>query len=156
MTRKTKRLLQGTIAGLAGGLAGSVAMTQFQTLWSRLNPPSPGPHDDPATVKAARSLFPVPDDRKNTAGNLVHYSFGTLNGAIYGAAAEKSRATNPAMGLIFGAALFAVADELLVPAMGWSKSPARYPLKTHLYGLASHLVYGATTDLVRRGIRAAL
>ena len=153
MTRKTKRLCKGALAGLAGGLAGSIALTQFQNLWTRLAPPSGGSHGDPATVKAARSLFPFPENRKKAAGNLLHYSFGTLNGAAYGAAAEVSPSVAACRGTLFGATLFAVADEALVPAFGWSKPPNAYPLSAHVYGFASHLVDGAATDAVRRMVR---
>ena len=41
----------------------------------------------------------------------------------------------------------------LVPVFGLSKSPAEKPLETHVYSLGSHLVYGLTTEVVRRMIR---
>jgi len=156
MTRRNKRIAKGALAGLAGGLAGTIAMTQFQKLWSKLNPPSGGSNDEPATVKAARSIFPFPEESKNTAGKIVHYSFGSATGAAYGAAAEVSPAVTACAGTLFGSTLFAVADEAVVPAMGWSKPPGAYPLSAHVYGFASHLVYGLATDMVRRLVRAAL
>jgi len=58
--------------------------------------------------------------------------------------------------LPFGAAVWAIADEGIVPAAGLSKSPTEYPLSIHAYALASHLVYGLTTELVRRTVRKAL
>lgn len=148
-------MLKGTLAGLAGGLAGSLAMTEFQKLWMKLAGGSrSGGADEAATVKAARTFFPVREDKKETAGRVMHYSFGTLNGALYGAAAEVAPAASTGAGSLFGAGLFAVADEFLVPMLGWSKPPASYPITSHLYGLASHLVYGVTTDGVRRIVRA--
>ena len=148
---------KGILAGLAGGLAGTFAMTQFQNLWTKARGGSgSGGGDEPATVKAARSIFPFTEESKNTAGNIMHYSFGTLNGGVYGALAEVSPVARAGAGSVFGAALFLVADEALVPLMGWSKPPQDYPLSAHAYGLASHLVYGVTTDGVRRAIRAAL
>ena len=36
---------------------------------------------------------------------------------------------------------------------GLSKKPTEYPLSRHLSGLGQHLVYGATVELVRRGMR---
>ena len=53
-------------------------------------------------------------------------------------------------GLPFGAAVWAIADETLVPLFGLSKPPIAYPLSKHLYSLAAHLVYGATTEATRR------
>jgi len=59
-------------------------------------------------------------------------------------------------GLFLGAALFGIADEVAVPALGLSGKPSEFPLSSHLYGLASHLVYGVTTEITRRAMRAAL
>ncbi len=59
-------------------------------------------------------------------------------------------------GLPFGAAVWLAADEAAVPALGLSESPTEVPLSTHAYALVSHFVYGVTTEVVRRAIRAAL
>ncbi len=64
--------------------------------------------------------------------------------------------TTTAFGLSFGTAVWFGADEVEVPAFGLSKSPLACPPSTHASALASHLVYGATTDLVRRAVRSAL
>jgi putative membrane protein len=61
-----------------------------------------------------------------------------------------------AEGLPFGAAVWVIADEAVVPALGLSKSGKDYPLSTHVYAIASHLVFGLTTELVRRNVRRAL
>ncbi len=58
--------------------------------------------------------------------------------------------------LIFGAALFTAADEIALAALGLSEKPSEYPVSTHLYGLASHIVYGLSTEIARRGLRAAI
>jgi hypothetical protein len=49
-----------------------------------------------------------------------------------------------------------LADELAVPRAGLSKPPKEIPLTTHVYALASHLVYGWITETVRRAVRRAL
>jgi uncharacterized membrane protein YagU involved in acid resistance len=59
-------------------------------------------------------------------------------------------------GAPFGAAVWLIADEIVVPAIGLSKSGKEYPLSTHVYAFASHLVYGITTEVVRRTVRRAL
>ena len=40
--------------------------------------------------------------------------------------------------------------------LGLSKPPTEVPVSKHVYALASHFVYGLTTDLVRRAVRSAL
>jgi uncharacterized membrane protein YagU involved in acid resistance len=79
----------------------------------------------------------------------VHYAFGTAMGALYGLATEYAPMTHAGFGTVFGTLLFAVADELAVPLMGLSDAPAKYPATTHLRALASHVVYGASTEAVR-------
>jgi uncharacterized membrane protein YagU involved in acid resistance len=56
----------------------------------------------------------------------------------------------------FGTGVWLLADELAVPRAGLSKPPKEIPLTTHVYALASHLVYGWITETVRRAVRRAL
>jgi len=93
---------------------------------------------------------------KHKAGTALHYAYGISMGGLYGAAAELVPALTVGAGLPYVASIWVVADEGVVPALGLSKSPSEYPLSTHAYALASHLVYGLTTELVRRGVRNAL
>jgi hypothetical protein len=95
-------------------------------------------------------------EKKEVAGAVVHYAFGVATGGLYGAMAELKPATTAGAGLPFGAAVWLIADEILVPALGLSKPAKDYPLSTHAYALASHLVYGLTTEIVRREVRRAL
>jgi putative membrane protein len=167
---------KGIAAGLIGGLAGSYAMTLFQQGWSaaseKLNKnnnsgqqsqsQSDGEDSEDATVKAADKIYravfgtPLSKEKKKAAGPLVHYVFGTAMGGLYGVAAEYDRRVTYGAGVPFGAALFATADEVAVPALGLSKDPTESPLSQHAYALASHAVYGATAEAVRRLTRKAL
>jgi putative membrane protein len=90
------------------------------------------------------------------AGAIAHYAMGATSGAIYGSVAEVAPAATAAEGLPFGAAVWVIADEAVVPALGLSKPANEYPLSIHAYALASHLVFGLTTEIVRRNIRRAL
>jgi uncharacterized membrane protein YagU involved in acid resistance len=94
-------------------------------------------------------------EEKKKAGPAVHYAFGAFSGAIYGLLSEYLPAVRLGFGTAFGTALFLLADETAVPALGLSESPRKYPLWSHLYGLASHVVYGVSTEAVRNGIRRA-
>jgi putative membrane protein len=93
---------------------------------------------------------------KDVAGTVVHYVFGATTGAMYGGLAEILPEVTAGAGLPFGAFIWLTADEGVVPALGLSKSPTEYPLSTHAYSLASHFVYGLTTEMVRRAVRRAL
>jgi hypothetical protein len=93
---------------------------------------------------------------KQKAGAVVHYAFGAGSGAIYGAMAEVVPAATVCEGTAFGAAVWLIADEGVVPAIGLSRKPTDYPLSIHAYSFASHMVYGLTAELVRRAVRRAL
>jgi uncharacterized membrane protein YagU involved in acid resistance len=118
--------------------------------------------DDNAAVRTGTAVSEFVFDHKlskpekEVAGAIAHYAMGATSGAIYGACAELVPLTTMAEGLPFGAAVWAIADEAVVPALGLSRSASEYPLSTHAYSLASHLVFGLTTEVVRRNIRRAL
>ena len=164
---------KGMVAGLVGGLVASWTMNQFQALLSKWGESrkqdthpqqqeSPSDMDKPATLKMAEKLAhavlhrELRSDEEKIAEPLVHYVYGTAWGGIYGALAEAEPVTAKAVGLPFGAALWLAGDEIAVPAFGLSKGPTEYPVSSHLQALASHVVYGVTTDLVRRGMLKAL
>lgn len=169
-------VLKGLAAGLIGGLVASWTMTQFQSLVTKIaeddeksrSKKSSGKKEgeseegDDATVKAATAISENVFDHKLTksekkiAGPAVHYTFGTLSGGFYGAAAEVLPIVSAGAGLPFGTIFWLTADEAAVPALGLSKPPTETPLSTHAYAFASHLVYGLTADLVRRAVRQAL
>lgn len=115
--------------------------------------------DDDATERLANrvseGLFQheLTKSEKATAGTVIHYGFGFTTGALYGAAAELSPLVRSLAGLPFGALVWLAADEGIVPLAGLSKSAAEYPLSVHAYSLSSHLVFGLTTELVRRALR---
>jgi putative membrane protein len=171
---------KGLLAGLAGGLAGSWTMNQFQAIWTRRqygfdrphgaqslqqgNPKNPalslpaGRNED-ATERVAEIASRLLSRRhlsrreKRVGGAIVHYLFGVSAGAMYGIAAERVSSITVGGGLLFGALFWLLVDEGIIPLLRLSKSPKSYPVSTHACALASHLVYGITTELVRRALR---
>jgi len=122
-------------------------------------------NDGNATAKVAEAVARVGGkslsaEQKEKGGMMVHYAFGTLMGALYGVAAEmgsrRIKKNSVLSGLGFGAALFAGADEVAVPALRLSKSPDEATWREHLYGFASHLMYGTTAAAVFKATRKAL
>ena len=174
---------KGLVAGLAGGLVASWTMNQFQAAWTRMATNSEKPHgaqsmqpsdgstgnqaedtreQDDATVETAkvisRQVFghELQESEKKPAGTAVHYAFGTASGGLYGALAEVTPQVTSGVGLPFGAAFWLLADEISVPVLGLAKGPTEYPVSTHVYALASHLVYGVTAEMSRRALRQVL
>ena len=167
-TKNSERnILKGIVAGAVGGLTAAFVMTQYQALTAKLteSDDSKKPkknESEPANVKAAKMVSEgvfdhrLKKDEKEPAGEAMHYLMGGVSGAIYGATAELTGATTFAAGLPFGSAVWAIADDVVIPALGLSKSPTEYPLSTHAYALSSHWVYGLVTEVVRKTVRKAL
>lgn len=118
--------------------------------------------DEPATVKTASAIsegifgHSLTKREKDITGALVHYSVGTSAGAVYGLAAECEPSVTTLAGIPFGAAFWLVVDEGALPLLGLTKGPNAYPVATHVYALASHLVFGLTAEVVRSTVRRAL
>jgi hypothetical protein len=172
---------KGAAAGLVAGLAATWVMTQFQELSGKLagdreqerapqhsakrgtreSTEGNGQGED-ATVRAAaklsRSLFHhgLSKREKEVAGPAMHYVFGALTGAVYGALAELTPGVTLGAGAPFGAAVWLAADEVTVPALGLSGPPWEYPPMVHARALGAHLVYGLATEGLRRLARRAL
>jgi putative membrane protein len=155
-------VLAGAVAGLAGGLVAAFVMSEFQTAVSAFNENRSSSGDMPANEKAAVEIsenvfeHEMTKPAREQAGEAVHYAMGGVSGMIYGAASELAPISTVGAGLPFGTAVWLIADDVLVPALGLSKPVTEFPLSTHAYALGSHLVYGLTTDLVRRAVRQIL
>jgi len=168
-----RHLAAHIIGGLAGGLVASFAMDRFQRALERISQDMGGaaggggqqhrqPQSEPATYKAADAVakavtgHKMPRAYKPTAGAAVHYAFGGAVGAMYGAATANTPDVAAWGGIPFGATVWLIADEAGVPLAGLSKPPTEYPLTSHLSAFATHLIYGATTEAVRRTVVHAL
>jgi putative membrane protein len=176
---------KGLAAGLIGGLFASWMMNRYQSAvekvsqsWQENNlrersaneqqpQPSGGDSgsqnvDEDATVKMAELLSEkvlhrkLNREEKKKAGPVVHYAYGTLAGGFYGVAAEVVPAVTKGEGTLYGTMLFVGGDEIAVSALRLTKPPTDYPLSAHANALASHLVYGLSTELGRRVVRAIL
>lgn len=175
--RRRPEPVKGVMSGVVAGLAAAWMMNVFQSGWTKASESlrqrgtqqqqhqdgqqeSERASDEDATMKAADRLTRIvtghglTSGEKKKAGPLVHYAFGATMGGLYGLASEYAPSLRAGFGLLFGTALFAVADEIAVPALRLSQSATKSPLSSHAYALASHIVYGAGTEAVRKGIRA--
>jgi putative membrane protein len=163
---------KGAATGALAGLVGSWTMNQFQGALSKVNArlkpqpqssaepqPQSQPDNEDATMKAAERIAEgllhrhLSKPEKQKLGPLVHYGFGTVAGAVYGAVAEVNPRASAGHGILFGSVLFAGADEIAVPALHLSRPATDYPVSTHAQALAAHCVYGLSTETVRELVR---
>jgi putative membrane protein len=176
MNGNEKNVMMGMVAGAAGGLIASWVMNAFmegpgqklqqaiQRDGGMVRPADPNqPAPDDATMKTADALVQtftgghhLSRAGKKVGGPIVHYAFGTLMGACYGALAEMTPELTNGVGTAFGAALFAGADLVAVPALDLSGSPNQQSISSLTTPFAAHLVYGITTEAIRRMIRGMI
>lgn len=177
-----KHLMRGVVAGVGAGLAASWLMDVFmvgpgkklkeaveseeerqqEQMEQRRQAESGQPKED-ATMKAADKIVAAATggqhlsmEGKEKGGPVVHYAFGALMGGLYGGLAEYSGAVRTGFGLGFGAALFAGADLMAVPALKLSPPLSESSPSSLANPFAAHLVYGTTTEALRKVFRAVL
>lgn len=154
---RSKALITGALAGLVG----SLAMSEFHSLFGKAENHSQ-PNDEDATVKAASAIsqaifhHPLTAAQKEMAGPAIHYAFGTTMGAVYGVLAGVRDYTRLGWGLPFGAAIWLGAHVITVPAFGLSEPITRAAPSTEAVEFASHLLYGAVVEGLRRTLRTYL
>jgi hypothetical protein len=116
LPRPTRRLVRrnersawkGLLAGAAGGLAGTIVMTQFQNGWQKVaekrrfgdirsretrSGARTSEEKEDTTMKAAGKLAKatgreLTHEQRKQASPWIHYGFGAAMGALYGMAME--------------------------------------------------------------------
>jgi hypothetical protein len=175
MEKREPNVAAGMVAGLIGGLAATYAMNRFQAFWSHnlvgYHSQSAAGSEDArdwqerheggnANELFAQAVATRTIDRELTraelkvAAPLVHFAFGGTMGALYGGLCEVLPAARAGGGTAYGTGVWIGADEIAVPLFGLSKRAGEFPPEAHLQAFVSHLVFGFTTEVVRRGIRA--
>ena len=176
----TKHLARGVVAGIAGGLVASWVMNEFMAgpgvalrhavqsdaenaAEAKAAEDSQGEQKEDATMKVADRIVSAATggrhltfEQEQTGGPIVHYTFGALMGGIYGGLAEYSGTVKAGLGTSFGSVLFAGADLVGVPVLNFSELPTQEPASALATPFAAHLVYGVTTEMVRRLVRTLL
>jgi putative membrane protein len=180
---RTQDILAGALAGAVAGTLATYAMSAFQKLWGRAFPEPEASLDslhpaergwpesvqavrqpgrrgpDDATVEAADRISRqvagrgLDVEERAVAGPAMHYLFGAVAGAAYGALAEVAPPVTTGAGLPFGAAVWLAADEIALPLLGLTPPPGDSPPHRHLLSLSAHGVYGLATEALRRALR---
>lgn len=161
--------LKGIVFGAVGGATGTFLMSYYWKAAEALHGHDPRaltreepPHnlddisvvgeqaeaDEASTEAVGRLLHEKatgqrPSEAKKTQlSEGVHWSYGTIVSALYGAVRGRKEVPDLAGGAAFGTALWAIGDELMVPLLGLSKGPTAYPVEQHMHRWGAHLFYG--------------
>ena len=145
------------IGAVAGTLA-TIPMTLFmEAVHRRSNgePPRPLPPREVAEALAVKAGVRG-DMSERDLQNLtlaIHFGYGALTGAIFGALSPRHPSAAMGAGMLFGLGVWAASYLGWLPAFGVRQSP-RYdpPARTRLM-VASHLVWGTTAGLITSAAR---
>jgi len=117
-----------------------------------------GASDSVATSKVAERIAkpvlhrPLSEGERHRGGQLVHYTFGALLGAAYGAGARRVPVITSGRGIPFGLAVWVAAAELGLPLMKLALPPQKYTLGQHCFSAISHAAFGFAAEQTRRAI----
>ena len=152
-THEQPSLAKGLLAGLVGGLVATAA----KTVAGKIYPPRTHGEPEPPTVLAEKLAgHPLEEATKAFATESIHWSFGALAGAAYGALAEYYPAATAKDGASFGMALMTLTHETSLPMIGLSAPPEDQTLRARSSEMGTHVVFGFVTEVVRKRVRKLL
>jgi putative membrane protein len=146
----SRSLAKGLIAGLVAGLVATAAKTLAEKYYPPRTHGEPEPPEELAEKLAGHSLDP---QTKHLAAEGIHWTFGALTGAAYGALAEYYPAATSKEGAAFGLALMTLTHDTALPAFDLGASPEDQSPREHSSEVATHVLYGVVAERVRSMVR---
>lgn len=153
LANPTHNLLKGALAGLVGGLLATAAKSAAEKLYP---PRTHGEPEPPAVLAEKVGLPRRGTTEKNAVEEGIHWGFGALAGAAYGAIAELYPQVTAKQGITFGLALMTVTHEGALPALGLAATPEDQHGREQRSEMFTHTVYGVVCETVRSVVRKAL
>jgi putative membrane protein len=150
---RKKSILKGALAGLVGGLVGSAVKLMAEAV---IPPRIDGEPAPPAVLAEKIAAHPLSSPQNAEATQSIHWIFGPLAGAAYGAIVEVRPQAAAWRGIAFGLTLNRITHEGLLPRAGLTPTVTTQPMQQRVSEWVSHAAYGVVTDTVRRGVRAGL
>ncbi|TXF91831.1 DUF1440 domain-containing protein [Neolewinella aurantiaca] len=147
---KSSNFLKGALCGFAAGVAATIA----KTVWEEYFPVRDEETSTPP-VKLAERISGKDFSGKDAESTslAIHGSFGVGTGIIYGAAAEVAPVVTSGLGLPFGLAFYGGTHGSVVPLLDLEPWPTQTKREYAVNEFVGHLVYAATLEIVRRGMR---
>jgi hypothetical protein len=155
------------LTGVLAGAAGTVAMTAHQELLQRLkasddnggSEPQGDPWQDaPAPAQAGKKVLealgaaPLPPRAIPVLTQVMHWSYGSVWGAVYALLPGHQDCARARRGSLFGATVWAVSYAQLVP-LGVYDKPWHYPPRAIAEEISYHLTYGTAVALAFSALR---
>ncbi len=148
-----RSLAKGMLAGLIGGIVATAAKSAGERFFP---PRTHGEPEPPAMLAEKVAGHSLTTTQKAQAAEGIHWAFGALAGAAYGGLAEYFPDATQKEGASFGIALAGLTHGSVLPAMGLSADPKDQTTREHTSEMATHVVYGVVTEVVRSAVRRFL
>jgi len=150
VTKRTRSIAKGAIAGLLGGIVATAAKSAVEKLYP---PRVHGEPEPPAVLADKVSGGSLTLRESRAAQETIHWGFGAAAGAAYGALAEYYPPATSKQGASFGMAMVALTHDTTLPILRLAAKPEAQTKREKTSELASHIVYGVVTETVRRIVR---
>jgi putative membrane protein len=150
---RKRSISKGLMAGLIGGLAGAGAKIIAEQVFP---PRTAGQTPPPVLLAENVAGRRLPEEERRLALQGIHWIFGAVAGAIYGAVVEMEPSLGAWRGAAFGITLNRITHETILPRLGLTAPPGRQPTQERISEWVTHAAYGVATDSVRRAVRRAL
>lgn len=143
--------------GLVAGAAGTAALTVSQLVAAKITGTEPPAAAGVVGKRVLEGVFlrQVPDQQQPAINQVVHWSYGTAWGGLYGIVQATLRWPPPVHGLMFGSLVGGVGTALL-PTLQLMPPPWKVPPATLGVNTFHHLVYGVTTAAVFHALHTRL
>jgi len=148
-----RSLLKGIFAGLVGGIAGTAAKSLAEKAFpARIH----GEPEPPSLFAERVAGHPLSESENAAATEVVHWGFGALTGAAYGGLVEYFPQAAAKEGATFGLSLSTLTHKHALPNLGLSAPADQQSSREQASEVASFVVYGVVTEIVRGVVRRML
>jgi putative membrane protein len=159
------------LVGLGASWIKALTEPRLQSVAERILPPSPAqklevgadptgrPENMPPAVLANRTAVALGHgglsvDQRLHVQLAIHYGFGAGLGVAYSAAARRWRVVSRGGGALAGLAIYAGSHGSALPALGIQRPPWRLAPAAVVWESASHAVFGAALEALRRTVES--
>lgn len=145
------------VKGFVAGVIGAAVATKVKSELEKVLPVRKRTTDSPP-VKLANKLAKEELDKKEKkpVEKKIHWTFGLLTGGFYGLSVEKNPQAATGLGTLMGTALYGGTHGTVVPALKLEPWPTENKPEFVINEFVGHLVYGMTTEIIRRQTRKLL
>jgi len=148
--KQTQSLAKGLLAGFIAGLAATAAKSLAERIFHPSPKQEPEPHESASQHSMSKTHAALAKARQSEA---FHWGLSAATGATYGAIAEFYPEATSRHGASFGLALQALTHEGALPALDLAAETEIHADRQQGSQITSYLIYGVTTELVRKLVR---